>query len=417
MEKNPNITGSRSATKYSIYGGDPDGYFSIDSSSGNIRIANKLDHETKSQVLLNIQATSGDPPDYAHTQVTIYVEDVNDNAPEFESNTVRISIPENAELGTALYAANAHDKDSGKSGMVRYRLTNVDDMHTTNTISLSSPHSTVNRKSNSNLFSIDAENGHLTLLHHLDYETAQRHSLIVTATDLGEPALASNLTILVEVQDVNDNSPVFEQTEYTISVLESTQINSQVSEQTHLMLVEIMLLTIVDHFTFLQILQVTATDLDTGNNARLTYRIVTGTQIFQRKTDDKTKSGASKANMQEAVNITDTFGIFPNNGWIYLRTTLDRETCDFYDLTVIVNDNGTPSATATTHVIVNVLDANDNDPVFTRDLYEFSIEENARRNTIVGAVSSTDVDLGVNAELKYHLIPDNSSFHVNPNTG
>lgn len=171
---------------------------------------------------------SGEPPDYAHTQVNIYIEDVNDNTPEFESSTVRISIPENAELGTALYAANAHDKDSDKSGTVRYRLTNVDDMHTTNTISLSSPLSTVNRKINPNLFSIDAETGHLTLLHHLDYESAQRHSLIVTATDLGEPSLTSNLTILVEVQDVNDNSPVFEQNEYSVSVVESMQINSQV---------------------------------------------------------------------------------------------------------------------------------------------------------------------------------------------
>lgn len=213
--------------KYSIYGGDPDGYFSIDSSSGNIRIANKLDHETKSQILLNIQATSGEPPDYGHTQVNIDVEDVNDNPPEFETSTVRISIPENAELGTPLYAANARDKDSGKSGMVRYRLINIDDMHTTNSISLSSSVST-DRQSNQNLFSIDAENGHLTLLHHLDYETAQRHTLIVTATDLGEPRLSANLSILVEVQDVNDNPPVFEQNEYSISVLESTQINSQV---------------------------------------------------------------------------------------------------------------------------------------------------------------------------------------------
>lgn len=168
----------------------------------------------------------------------------------------------------------------------------------------------------------------------------------------------------------------------------------------------------------IQIVQVTATDLDTGNNARLTYRLIGGLQVFQRKSSEKIiKSGSSKANMQETVNITDTFGIFPNNGWIYLRSTLDRETCDFYDLTVIVNDNGTPSATATTHVIVNVLDANDNDPVFSRDSYEFTVEENARRNTIVGTVSAADVDLGVNAELKYHLIPDNSSFHVNSNTG
>lgn len=178
--------------------------------------------------MLNIQAQSGDPPDYAHTQVTIYIEDVNDNAPEFESSTVRISIPENAELGMPLYAANAHDKDSGKSGTVRYRLTNVDDMHTTNTISLTSPHKKMDRPKNGNLFSINAETGHLTLIHSLDYETAQRHALIVTATDMGEPSLSANLTILVEVQDVNDNSPIFEQSEYTISVIESTQINSQV---------------------------------------------------------------------------------------------------------------------------------------------------------------------------------------------
>lgn len=55
--------------RYSIYSGDPDGYFNIDPSTGNIRVANVLDHETKPQVLLNIQATSGDPPAYGHTQV------------------------------------------------------------------------------------------------------------------------------------------------------------------------------------------------------------------------------------------------------------------------------------------------------------------------------------------------------------
>lgn len=132
---------------------------------------------------------------------------VNDNAPIFESKTVRISIPENVELGSPLYAANAHDKDSGKMGTVRYRLTNVDDMHTTNTISLSSALSNArdHRKNAPNLFSIDAVSGHLTLQHHLDYETAQRHTLLVTASDLGEPSLSSNLTILVEVQDGKSN--------------------------------------------------------------------------------------------------------------------------------------------------------------------------------------------------------------------
>lgn len=71
----------------------------------------------------------------------------------------------------------------------------------------------------------------------------------------------------------------------------------------------------------------TATDLDTGNNARLTYRIMNGSRVFYSKHDDKArkKSTSTKGNMQAAANITDIFGIFPNNGWIYLRGELDRE--------------------------------------------------------------------------------------------
>lgn len=97
--------------------------------------------------------------------------------------------------------------------MVTYRLTNV-------------AGNAANQMPN--IFAIDSQSGHLTLSRHLDYETAQRHSLIVTATDSGEPKLSANLTILVEVQDVNDNAPVFERNEYSISVIESMPINSQV---------------------------------------------------------------------------------------------------------------------------------------------------------------------------------------------
>lgn len=145
--------------------------------------------------------------------MNIEIEDINDNAPEFESSTVRISLPENVELGTAVYAANAIDKDSGQNRIVRYRLASIDGGK---------------RGVASNLFAIDEMSGHLTLLRHLDYETAQKHTLLVTATDLGEPPLQSNLSILVEVQDVNDNRPIFEQSEYSVNVLESMPINSQV---------------------------------------------------------------------------------------------------------------------------------------------------------------------------------------------
>lgn len=143
---------------------------------------------------------------------------MNDNPPEFESSTVRISVPENVELGTPLYAANARDRDSGRSGIVHYRLASSSDSNGDSTAT----------GSGTGLFSIDSLTGHLTLTRHLDYETAQRHTLVVTATDMGDIPLSSNLTIFVEVQDVNDNAPVFERNEYKTSVIESMPVNSQV---------------------------------------------------------------------------------------------------------------------------------------------------------------------------------------------
>ncbi|XP_041779584.1 protein dachsous [Anopheles merus] len=361
-------SGNRGSLRYFIYSGDPDGFFAIDPVSGNIRVANALDHETKPQVLLNIQATSGDPPAYGHTQVNIDIEDVNDNPPEFESNTVRISVPENVEIGSPLYEANAQDKDSGMSGVITYMLAGQG-----NTLS----------GARSSLFSMDSRSGHLTLARPLDYESMQRHTLVVTASDSGTPSLSTNLTILVEVQDVNDNAPIFEKNEYAISVIESTPSNSQ-------------------------ILQVSATDADTGNNARLTYKILG---------EDHQRTGKSTQPASPDEPVAEIFGIFPNSGWIYLRTKLDREVKERYNITVIVSDNGVPTLTATAHVIVTILDANDNSPIFAKSLYEFEIEENMRRGAMIGTVSASDSDAGINAVVRYSLIPSNTSFQINPVSG
>lgn len=80
-------------------------------------------------------------------------------------------------------------------------------------------------------------------------------------------------------------------------------------------------------------------------------------------------------------------------------------------------DNGTPSETATTRVTVAVLDANDNDPIFSQDAYEFSVEENLGRGAVVGGVRAKDSDSGMNAAIRYSLIPGNTSFHIDSLTG
>ncbi|KAL1505211.1 hypothetical protein ABEB36_004825 [Hypothenemus hampei] len=347
------INNDRNEVRYSIYSGDPDGLFRIDPISGTIRVSGHLDHEFRASVLLNVQATSGNLPVYGHTQVNIDITDVNDNSPEFESTTVRISIPENTEIGVALYAAHATDKDGGRNGIVQYQL-----------------------GSDSDLFKVDSNSGHLTLQRQLDYETVQRHTLIVTAMDSGSPPLSANLTILVEVQDMNDNPPVFEKAQYSLSVMESLPINSQIA-------------------------QFTAVDADTGNNARITYRLLSSNR----------SNGSSD-------NNGNVFGIFPNSGWLYLNGTLDRETKDHYRLIVSAKDNGLPSQTATSQVTIEVLDVNDNDPVFLQKEYEFRVEENNDRGTPVGKIQAKDADFGMNAALRYSLVPMNGSdFEINPISG
>ncbi len=279
-------------------------------------------------------------------QVNITIGDVNDNAPEFDTPVVKISVAENAELGTPIYAAHAHDLDSGDNGAVLYQLLTNPDRE---------------------MFKIDAHHGFITLGRKLDYETTQKYTLVISAYDKGTPSLRSNLTLNIEVQDVNDNPPVFDKEEYRVNVLESLPANSQ-------------------------FLQVNAVDFDTGNNARLTYRI-----------------------KEEA--LADVFGIFPNSGTLYLKKSIDREFKDRYTLTVIATDNGIPTGSAAVSVNVFVMDANDNDPVFSRDLYHFTVEENLDKGALVGVVSATDKDLDVNAALRYSLLPTNSSFQLNPLTG
>lgn len=171
-------------------------------------------------------------------------------------------------------------------------------------------------------------------------------------------------------------------------------------------------------FCVLQIIQVSASDIDTGNNARITYRIIASSRISHKSNVSSLKIPIdSAAKLLRNANVSDNFGIYPHNGWIYLRNVLDRELCDMYDVTVLASDNGTPSATAEAHVIVNVLDANDNAPIFTRYSYEFSVEENVARNTVLGIISASDADSGINAEIRYTLLTNNTNFHINSKSG
>ncbi|KAL0831595.1 hypothetical protein ABMA28_002378 [Loxostege sticticalis] len=354
-----NVVGNLKATvgdrgkqpvRYSIVSGDLDHRFSIDAVTGSIRTAAQLDRETTSSYLLNVKATNGNSASYDQTQVQITLEDVNDNAPEFGTSSVKVSVAESASIGSVVYAARATDEDEGQNGAVTYTL-----------VSATGP---------PNTFAVNPQHGLVTLLRPLDYENLVKHTLVISARDGGSPPLSANLTLVVDVQDVNDNPPIFEHDSYSASVLESEAVNTK-------------------------ILEIQAVDKDTGNNARITYRIVSD-------------GNASNENY---------FKVQPATGWVYLAKPLDRETTARHKMTITATDNGLPPLSASASLVVNVLDANDNDPVFSKPAYEFHVEENQKSGAFVGKIAATDADLGENAIVRYSLFPSNTSFNVNPVTG
>lgn len=172
---------------------------------------------------------------------------------------------ENLSLGKIFYQVNALDRDAGRNAEISYALLKCrtalmsaageDSVyhHHSESSSPLSRHSQSQSKSNVTtmlhggdarldgictespentdgpMFNIDSRLGHLTLARPLDFEVAQRHTLLVNALDAGSPRrLSANLTIVIDVQDINDNSPQFERNEYNVQVLESMPINSQV---------------------------------------------------------------------------------------------------------------------------------------------------------------------------------------------
>lgn len=180
------------------------------------------------------------------------------------------------------------------------------------------------------------------------------------ATDQGSPALTTSYTLTVSLIDVNDNAPTITG-DYNVIISENTIIGAPV-------------------FT------VQATDLDSGDNGRLSYNITAG-------------------------NDNGEFTI--DNGYVRTATSFDRETVDRYDLEITVVDNGSPAQTSSITATVTISDYNDNYPSFVSN-YTFSVDENATLATSVGTLNATDVDDGSNSELSYSIVGYWLTGTVNP---
>ncbi|XP_033127144.1 protocadherin Fat 4-like [Anneissia japonica] len=317
--------------------------FVISSTNGIIRTSAPLDHENGNDVYtMTVYAVDVDAstPRTRNTQVRITVTDINDNAPVFEKDSYRVTIPENASPGSLLTSVSATDIDS--SGSISYRIINADPA----------------------LFQIVSTSGELRTAAILDRETEQLYRFSVEASD---GTLTSRASVEIEVNDFNDNDPIFSEPVYSFSVSEDEVINSEVAI-------------------------VTATDADDGSNAELEYSIV-----------------------EDGGFGEDVFQINSETGVISLTEKLDYETRAYYALTVQASDKGSPSRLSTATVYFNVLDVNDHSPIFNPDHYEQWVLENTSIGTQILQVIAEDADSGNNAIFKYTITSGNSGnlFTIN----
>ncbi|XP_010767506.1 protocadherin beta-16-like [Notothenia coriiceps] len=164
-------------------------------------------------------------------------------------------------------------------------------------------------------------------------------------------------TVTVEMNDINDNAPSFKKDEMKFRISESAVIGAKfVLER--------------------------AMDLDVGVNGLQGYSLKP-TDNFHLKLQ-KQQDGSKKVE-------------------IVLQKQLDREAREQLSLTLTASDGGDPQLTGTMRIEIAVLDANDNAPVFTQEVYKVNIMETAPKGTLLSTVSAVDADQGSNGKVSYSI--------------
>ncbi|KAM6953536.1 protocadherin-19 isoform 7-T7 [Aplochiton taeniatus] len=274
--------------------------------------------------------------------IKVEIEDLNDNAPRFPTSHIDIEISENASPGTRFPLEGASDPDSGIFGVQSYSITPNE------------------------LFGLEIKTrgdgskiAELVVQKSLDRETQSHYSYEISAEDGGDPPKIGAVQLNIKVIDSNDNNPVFDESVYTVNVMENSPINTLV-------------------------IDLNATDPDEGTNGEVVYS-------FNSYVTEKTR---------------EAFKIDPRTGVITVNGVLDYETSHIYELDVQAKDLGPNSIPAHCKVTVNVMDANDNPPVISLlslNTEMVEVSENAQRGYVIALVRVSDKDSGANGKVQCRL--------------
>jgi len=219
-----------------------------------------------------------------------------------------------------------------------------------------------------NKFDVD-NSGRLRVAGLLDFEMTKRYVMVVEANASSINQVART-AVVVNVQDVNDNKPLFVSDPYLVSIPENIDIGSKV-------------------------LRVFAEDLDSGKNGEVTYEIDSDDLLVKQK-----------------------FDIDSTTGWITTKGALDREDKESFVFEVRATDNGEEGKLSTkTTVRAVILDVNDSPPKFSQSVFTTSVKEDALIGQTVTTVTATDADL--KSDLFYFILSGDpqAKFGIERKTG
>ncbi|KAM4585678.1 uncharacterized protein V3H82_004654 [Fundulus diaphanus] len=434
-------------------------YCDINLAQGELIVAERIDREglcgEKASCILKQELVLEDPLELH--RISLHIQDINDNSPEFNEKIISLEIRESAVKGARFVIEEAHDADVGQNAVQQYSL----------------------EKNDNFILAANGNTVELVLDKEIDREKQKEINLLLTAVDGGSPRRSGTVIIHVTVLDANDNAPVFSQAVYEASLPENSPLDTVV-------------------------LTVSATDADEGVNGDVTYDFgrvnedvrkkfsidhkvgeisVTGAVDYEVTTSYeirvKAKDGLGLSSYAKVIiSITDIndnapvvslksltnpipedtpagtevgiinvqdrdsgnnrqvrcsiqqnvpFKLVPSiKNYYSLVTTgqLDRELVSDYNITITATDEGSPPLSSSKTVRLSVADINDNPPVFEEQSYSAHVSENNKPGSTLCSVSARDPDWRQNGTVIYSLLPGevngasvSSYLSVNGDTG
>lgn len=437
---------------YSIKDGDPRSEFVISTDKGSVLLARQLDWEVQHEYNLTISVTDGVFTTY--TQLYVSVVDINEHRPEFSKPVYRTKVTENSDVGTEIIKLSASDKD--QDSKVVFSL-----------------HSSQN-PSSLHLFKVDYQTGSITIAQLLDREALAEHILTVMVKDHGTPAKRNFARVIIEVHDANDHAPEFSQSLIQGSVFETSPIGTKILTLTavdkdhgdnarvtysissgnvgNAFMLDPLLGTLhiareLDLNSMTEYM-LTVKAKDSGipslmgtvpvhimvvmaDNAPPRFiRREIAAEIYENEAPGvpvKSLEARSTSSLSYELvrgNVDNAFSINPTTGTIYTNVPLDYEKIRVYNLSVTATNMA--GAKAACHVVIHVLDRNDNAPSFIQTVYKGWVNEDAPIGSLVLSnqssplvIRATDKDSQLNSLLQYDIVEPSPRriFHIDSTTG